>query len=150
VAVTNAPYGDDILDEATQLLRQHTDAGWIVVSADILHRAIAAFRSSEPVRGRYDLGDFFVSSTVIVAQLHNVIDRIPHAAATKITCVTDDQRHLAELTIQIIAACGTYLLTLADQIHHAAAEILGDHPVRRRHPLHVHIGDITDDPRDVL
>ncbi len=153
--MTNDPYGDDVLAEATQLLRQHTDAGWSAISADILHRAFAAFRPSEPVRGRHAYGDFFVASTVIVAQLRRVIDEIPHAAATKITCTTDDQHHLAGVTIQIVAAYGTHLLTLADQVHHAATEslagILGDHaPSAGDIHTHVHIGDITDDPRDVL
>jgi hypothetical protein len=155
VAVTNDPYGDDVLAEATQLLRQHTDAGWTAISADILHRAFSAFRPSEPVRGRHDLGEFFVASTVIVARLRQVIDDIPHAAATKITCATDDQQHMSEVTIQIIAAYGTHLLTLADQVHQAVAEalgdILGDHaPSAGAIHTHVHIGDITDDPRDVL
>jgi hypothetical protein len=155
VAVTNDPYGDDVLAEATQLLRQHTDAGWTAISADILHRAFTAFRPSEPVRGRHEYGDFFVASSVIVAQLRRIIDRIPHAAATKITCTTDDQQCLAEVTIQIIAAYGSHLLTLADQIHQAAADtlvgILGDHaPTADAIHTHVHIGDITDDPRDVL
>ncbi len=153
--MTIDPYGDDVLAEATQLLRQHTDAGWTAISADILHRAFASFRPSEPVRGRHDHGDFFVASSVIVAQLRRIIDRTPHAATTKITCTTDDQQHLTELTIQIIAAYGTHLLTLADQIHHTATEtlsgILGDHaPSASAIHTHVHIGDITDDHRDVI
>ena len=153
--MTNDPYGDDVLAEATQLLRQHTDAGWTAISADILHRAFAAFRPSEPVRGRHAYGDFFVASSVIVAQLRHVIDAIPHAAATKITCTTGDDGRLDEVTIQIIAAYGTHLLTLAERIHHATAEalgaILGDYaPDAGAIHTHVHIGDITDDPRDVL
>ena len=149
------PHGDDVLTQATELLRQHTDAGWTAISADILHRAMAAFRPSEPVRGRHQSGDFFVASTVIVTQLRHVIDQTPHAAATRITCTTDDQQRLDEVTIQIIAAYGTHLLTLADQVHHAAVDtltnILGEHtpPAGAIH-THVHIGDITDDPRDVL
>jgi predicted RNA-binding Zn ribbon-like protein len=154
VAVTIDPHGDDVLAEATQLLRQHTDAGWTAISADILQRAFAAFRPSEPVRGRHEHGDFFVASTVIVAQLRHVIDDIPHAAATKITCATDDRQHLAEVTIQIIAAYGTHLLTLAEHVHTATtrtlADLLGDlAPSAAAIHTHVHVGDITDDPRDV-
>ncbi len=153
--MTIDPHSDDVLAEATQLLRQHTDAGWTAISGDILQRAFAAFRPSEPVRGRHEHGDFFVASTVIVARLRRVIDDIPHAAATKITCATDDQQHLAEVTIQIIAAYGTHLLALADQVHQAGTEtlrgVLGDHaPAAGAIHTHVHIGDITDDPRDVV
>jgi len=85
VAVSIDPHGDDVLTRATELLRQHTDAGWTAISADILHRAMAAFRPSEPVRGRHESGDFFVASTVIVSQLRHVVDQTPHAAATRIT-----------------------------------------------------------------
>lgn len=153
--MTIDPYGDDVLNQATQLLRQHTDAGWTAISANILHRAFAALRPSEPVRGRHDLGDFFVASTVIVSQLRHAIDTIPHAAATRITCTTDDQQHLTDVTIQIIVAYGTHLLTVADHIHQTTIDtlhgILGDlAPTANAVHTHVHIGDITDDPRDVL
>jgi hypothetical protein len=155
VAVSIDSHGDDVLTQATELLRQHTDAGWTAISADILHRALAAFRPSEPVRGRHEFGDFFVASTVIVAQLRHVVDDIPHAAATRITCTTDDEQRLGEVTIQIIVAYGTHLLNLADQVHHAAVDtltgILGElTPSAGAIHTHVHIGDITDDPRDVL
>lgn len=147
--------GGDALLQATRLLRQHTDAGWTAISADILHHALRAFRPSDPVRGRHDLGDFFVARDVIVARLHQAVDAIPHAAATRITCSTNDHQQLDAVTIQIIAAYGTHLLTLAEHIHTTAArtltDILGDlAPSATAIRTHVHIGDITDDPRDTL
>lgn len=147
-------HSDDVLAQATHLLRQHTDEGWTAISATILDRALAAFRPSEPIRGRHQLGDFFVAGTVVVAELRRVVDAVAHAAATRITCATDNQ-HLSGVTIEIIAAYGTHLVTLADQIHDAAtttlAAILGDNaPDAGAVHTHVHIGDITDDPRDVL
>ncbi len=148
-------HSDDILAEATRLLRQHTDDGWIAISAAILDRALAAFRPSEPILGRHQLGEFFVAGTVVVAELRRIVDAIPHAAATRISCATDEQQHLTAVTIEIIAAYGTHLVTLADQIHHAAITaltvILGDYaPTAGAVHTHVHVGDITDDPRDVL
>ncbi|WP_157437614.1 hypothetical protein [Actinoplanes subtropicus] len=145
--------GDDVLLQATQLLRQHTDAGWTAISADILHRALRAFRPSDPVRGRHDLGDFFVASDVVVALLRQAVDAFAHAAAARITCSTNEHQELDAVTIQIIAAYGTHLLTLAEQVHTATTrtltDILGDlAPSAAAIHTHVHIGDITDDLRD--
>ncbi|MGX6607458.1 hypothetical protein ACWKSP_35835 [Micromonosporaceae bacterium Da 78-11] len=146
---------DDILGQATQLLRQHTDAGWSAISADILHRALRAFRPSEPVRGRHELGDFFLASDVVIARLREAVDAIPHAAAARITCSTGDQQQLAEVTIQIVAAYGTHLLTLANHVHDAATLTLTEElgqlaPADDAIHTHVHIGDLTDDPRKAL
>ena len=147
-------HDDDILGPATQLLRQHTDAGWTAISADILTRALRAFRPSEPVRGRHELGDFFVASDVVIARLRQAVDAVPHAAAARITYSTNDHHELNAVTIQIVAAYGAHLLTLAGHIHTTAARtlttILGDlAPSDADILTHVHIGDITDDPRDI-
>lgn len=147
--------GDDALVQATQLLRQHTDAGWTAISADILHRVLRAFRPSDPVRGRHDLGDFFVASDVVVGRLRQAVDAVPDAAATRITCRTNDHQELDAVTVQIVAAYGTHLLTLAGHVHTTAARtltaVLGDlAPSDADIHTHVHIGDITDDPRDLL
>ncbi|MFI5937911.1 hypothetical protein [Actinoplanes sp. NPDC051494] len=145
---------DDILDQATSLLRQHTDAGWTAISGDILRRSLRAFRPSEPVRGRHDLGDFFVAADVLVARLRETVDAVPDAAAARITCTTGEDRRLAEVTIQIIAAYGTHLLSLAELVHAAAARRLTDElgtlaPADDAIHTHVHVGDVTDDPRDL-
>jgi len=145
----------DALARATQMLRLHTDTGWTAVSADILHRALRAFRPSAPVRGRHELGDFFVASDVVIADLRRAVDAVPDAAAVRITCGTDADHRLDGVTIQIAAAYGTHLLTLAEQVHRAAtralAAVLGElRPPHDAIRAHVHIGDITDDPYDLL
>ena len=146
---------DDLLGQATQLLRQHTDAGWTAISGDILHRAMSAFRPSEPVRGRHQHGDFYVASDVLVTRLRQAVDTITYGAATRITCTTDDEQHLTDVTIQIIAAYGTHLLTLATQFHDVAAQTLATElgelaPDASAIHTHVHIADVTDDPRDLI
>lgn len=153
--MTNDHNGDDALIQATELLRQHTDAGWTAISADILHRALRAFRPSDPMRGRHELGDFFVAGGVVVARLCRAVDAVPDATAVRITCSTDDHQQLDAVTIQIIATYGAHLLTLAGQVHTAAAHtlaaVLGDlAPSHADIHTHVHIGDVTDDPREVL
>ena len=140
----------DALARATRMLRVHTDAGWTAVSADILHRAVRAFRPSDPVRGRHELGDFFVASDVVVSRLRGAIDAVPGAVAARITCGTDRDLRLEAVTIQIAAAYGTHLLTLAGEVHIAAsralAAVLGElTPARAAIRAHVHIGDLTDD-----
>lgn len=148
-------HSDDALTQATELLRQHTDAGWTAITADMLNNARRAFRPSHPVRGRHELGDFYVASDVVTARLRHAVDTVPHAAAARITCNTDDHLHLVTVTIEMIAAYGAHLLTLAGHVHTAAAraltDVLGDlAPSDAAINTHVHIGDITDDPRDVL
>ena len=146
---------EDVLGQATRLLRQHTDAGWTAISGDILDRAMRAFRPSEPVRGRHRHGDFFVASDVLVTRLRQAVDTIPYGAATRITCVTDDHQQLIDVTIQITAAYGTHLITLAAEFHETAARTLASElgdlaPDTNAIHTHVHIADITDDPRDLL
>ena len=146
---------EDALAQATELLRQHTDAGWTAIGADVLNRALRAFRPSEPVRGRHDLGDFFIASDVVVARLREAVDEIPGTAATRITCTTDSHQQLDSVTLEVAAAYGTHLLTLAGQIHRTAADRLirelGElAPTAEAIRTHVHINDVTDDPRDVL
>jgi hypothetical protein len=155
VAVSIHHDDNNILVQATQLLRQHTDAGWTAISADILTRALRAFRPSEPVRGRHQLGDFFVASDVIVGRLRQAVDLVPNAAAARITCTTGDRQQLVEVTIQIVAAYGVHLLTLAGHVHDTATRRLTDDlgalaPTADAIHIHVHIGDVTDDPRDLL
>lgn len=145
--------GNDPLVQATRLLRRHTDAGWTAISGDILHRALRAFRPSDPVRARHHLGDFFVAGDVVVARLRHAVDAVRHTAATRITYSTNDHHELDAVTIQVVAAYGTHLLTLARHIHTTTARtlttILGDLAPSGT-DIHTHIGDVTDDPRDGL
>ena len=146
---------NDPVARATQLLRQHTDTGWTVMSANILSRALRAFRPSDPVLGRHDSGEFFVASDVVVAQVRETIDAVPQAAATKISCSTNQNHELDRVTVQIVAAYGAHLPTLADHIHTATVatltDMLGDlAPTHNQIHTHIHVGDVSDDPRDVL
>jgi hypothetical protein len=154
VAVSEHQSTYDPVAQAAQLLRQHTDAGWTIMSANVLSRALRAFRPSDPVRGRHDRGDFFVASDVVVARIREAVDAVPQAAALKITCRTDGLLELDSVTVQIIAAYGAHLPTLADEVHEVTvatlSNLLGDlAPNGTEVHTHVHVGDVSDDPRDV-
>jgi hypothetical protein len=154
VAVSDYLNTTDPVARAAQLLRQHTDSGWAVMSANLLSRALRAFRPSAPVRGRHDRGEFFIASEVLVARLRETVDAVPQAAATKISCSTNQNHQLDGVTIQIVAAYGAHLLTLAEYIHAATAatltDLLGDlAPTRSAIHTHIHVADVSDDPRDV-
>jgi len=159
-AVRRRPAGDeavidDRLSRATALLRQHTDAGWKAIEDNVVARALTLFRPSTPVRGRHDIGDFFLAADVIVARLRRRIDEIPAAAAQKIACTTDDRDELELVTIQLIAAYRAPLLEVAGHVHAAAMDVLGDllgalAPATDRVRTHVHIGDVSNDPRVVI
>ncbi|MGI4895315.1 MAG: hypothetical protein ACRYF3_09400 [Janthinobacterium lividum] len=150
------PHGiRDRLAQATMLLRQHTDAGWKAVEDTVIARALAAFRPSAPVRGRLDVVDYFIASDIVVSRLRLVIDAVPQAAAQQITCTTGKGEELESVTIQLIAAYGAPLLELAGRVHSVAVvhlhELLGAlAPAAEQVRTHVHIGDISDDPRIVL
>lgn len=141
---------DDPVGRATQLLRQHTDAGWTAMNINIVARALRAFRPSDPVRGRHDHGDFFVASDVVVAQLREAVDAVPGATATKITCSTNQVHQLDHVTVQIIAAYGTHLVTLAEHLRAVAVvtltDLLGDLvPAGTQIHTHVHVADVSHD-----
>jgi len=150
---TVGPSVDDRLTRATALLRQHTDTGWKAIEDSVVSRTLSLFRPSAPVRGRHDLGDFFLAADIVVARLRRRIDEVPNAAAEQIACTTSDiGDELEQVTIQLVAAFGTPLLQVAGQVHAAAVDVLGDllgalAPAAERVRTHVHIGDVTDDPR---
>lgn len=144
----------DVLAQATTLLRQHTDSGWKAIEENVITRALSLFRPSAPVRGRHQHGDFFLAADLIVAQLRQAIDDVPSAAADKITCVTGDRDELETVTIQLIAAYGAPLLDLAGRVHTIALQTLQEllgmlAPVGEQIRTHVHIGDVSNDPRIV-
>lgn len=143
--------GHDRLTQAAALLRQHTDSGWKAIEDSVINRTLALFRPSAPVRGRHDLGDFFLAADVIVAHLRRRIDIVPHAAADKIACTTNENDELEQVTIQLIAAYGAPLLEVAGQVHTAAVAVLNEllgvlAPAADRVRTHVHIGDVSTDP----
>ena len=141
---------DEGLTRAARLLRQHTDTGWTVLRPGLLDQARRVFRSSGPVRGRHELGDYFVREDVLTDQVRQAVDEIPDAAAAAIECVTDDQDELTALTVQISASYGAHLPTLAARVHattHATVvDLLGDlAPGIDAVHTHVHIDDVVDD-----
>jgi len=145
---------DERISRATTLLRQHTDAGWKAIEASVVTRALTLFRPSAPVRGRHDLADFFVAADVVVMRLRRRIDEVPDVAAEQIACTTGDGDELERVTIQLVVAFGTPLLAAAGHVHAVAMEVLDDllgtlAPAAERVRTHVHIGDVTQDPRMV-
>ncbi|WP_432561751.1 hypothetical protein [Kineococcus sp. SYSU DK003] len=147
-----SPAAQERLAQATALLRQHTDSGWKAMQASVIARALAAFRPSAPVRGRHESGDFLVASDVLVARLRQVVDAVPQAAAQRITCATGARDELESVTIQLIAGYGAVLTDLAARVHTEALdclhELLGPlAPTAEQVHTHVHIGDVSDDPR---
>lgn len=143
--------GRDRLAHATVLLRQHTDSGWKAIEDSVINRTLALFRPSAPVRGRHDLGDFFLAAEVVIAHLRRRIDTVPHAAADKIACTTGERDELEQVTIQLIAAYGAPLLEIAGQVHTVAVAVLTEllgvlAPAAERVRTHVHIGDVSNDP----
>ncbi|MFC4071783.1 hypothetical protein [Actinoplanes subglobosus] len=144
------PDDADALTRATRLLREHTDAGWTVLSPSILDRMMRVFRPSDPVRGRHAHGDYFVRCDVLTEQIRQAVDAVTGARAADITCVTGDREQLVEVTVEIAASYGTHLPTLAatvhDVTHRAVIDILGDlAPAATAVHSHVHVYDIRDD-----
>lgn len=143
--------GEERITRATALLRQHTDAGWKAVEDTVIHRTLALFRPSAPIRGRHELGDFFLAADVVVAHLRRRVDAVPRVAAQNIACTTGDRDELEQVTIQLIAAYGAPLVEVAGHVHAAAVvlleELLGTlAPAAERVRTHVHIGDVSNDP----
>jgi hypothetical protein len=150
VAVSGQPDPPDALTRATELLRQHTDAGWTVMSPQILHRAMSAFRPSAPVRGRHGLGEYTVTSDIVVAQVRAAVETVPAAVVVRdISCRTGEQDELAGVTVQIVAPHGSRLVALADQLHAVIGLVLTDllgplAPAGDLIETHVHLADVSD------
>lgn len=142
----------DPQDRAADLLRQHTDEGWVAIADDVLTRAMAVFRPSAPVRGRHADGEFFVSSDVLVEAVRHEVEQVPLAAPTTITCTTDEDDVLVAVVVQVVVAYGAHLLTVAEDVRSRALlelrEVLGQlAPEPAQIHTHVHVADVTDDPR---
>jgi len=110
---------EDDLARATGLLRAHTDSGWAGLREALLERAAAAFRPSAPVRGRHDLGDFFVAADVVVAQLRPAVDAVPGATAVRILCTTGDADVLEQVVVELSVRFGEPLLEVASAVRAA-------------------------------
>ncbi|QHT54734.1 hypothetical protein GXP71_00535 [Cellulomonas sp. H30R-01] len=144
--------GEQVLDQATRALRQHTDAGWVGLRDDVVAAAVRAFRPAAPVRGSSVDGELWVTSTVLVAQVRAALDGLADAAALRITCTTTADDALDRLTVEVVALYGTPLVPLATRIRARAADAvaatlgLDTPPVARVH-VDVSVHDVTDDPR---
>ena len=110
---------EDDLARATGLLRAHTDSGWAGLREALLERAAAAFRPSAPVRGRHDLGDFFVAADVVVAQLRPAVDAVPGATAVRILCTTGDADVLEQVVVELSVRFGEPMLEVASAVRAA-------------------------------
>ncbi|NKY40981.1 hypothetical protein [Cellulomonas septica] len=144
--------GEQVLDQATRALRQHTDAGWVALRDDVVAAAVRAFRPAAPVRGRSVDGELWVASTVLVAQVRAALDGLPDAAALRITCTTAGDDTLDRLTVEVVALFGTPLVPLATRIRARAADAVAatlglDTPPTSLVHVDVSVQDVTDDPR---
>lgn len=150
----HGPTGEDRLAKAALLLRQHTDSGWKAIEDTILARARTLFRPSAPVRAHHAFGDFFVAADVIVAELRQAIDGAPGAVAQDIICTVEENDILESVTVHLIVAYGVSLLDVAAAVHRLTLQglrdILGDlAPDAAAVHTHVHVGDVSNDPRIV-
>lgn len=148
------PQPREAQDRAADLMRRHTDEGWVAMQDDVLGRALSVFRPSAPVRGRHGDGEFYVASDVLVEALRHEVERVPQAAPVVITCTTDADDVLVGVVVQLVVAYGAHLVTVADRVRARALdelrEVLGElAPGPAQIHTHVHIGDVTDDPRFV-
>jgi len=116
---------EDDLARATGLLRAHTDSSWTGIREALLERAAAAFRPSAPVRGRHALGDFFVASDVVVAQLRAAVDAVPGATAVRVLCTTGEADVLEQVVVELSVRYGEALRDVAAAVRAAVGDALG-------------------------
>ncbi|WP_369054250.1 hypothetical protein [Kineococcus terrestris] len=146
--------GEDVLAAAARSLRVHTPAGWTTARAGVLERARRAFRPSAPVRGRHELGEFVVAADVVVLRLRQAVDALPDTAARRITCATDATDALDGVTVEVAVLFGAHLPTAARTVRAVVVrrleELLGElSPVPDAVDVHVHVGDVVADVRDL-
>ncbi|GCE77589.1 hypothetical protein [Cellulomonas biazotea] len=144
--------GEQLVDHATRLLREHTDAGWVALRDDVVALATRAFRSSAPVRGHLPGGELWVASSVVVSQVRAALARVPDAGPLRIACTTTPDGRLDRLTVEVVALYGTPLVPLAGRVRTAAAEAVAATlglatPPDHRVAVDVSVGDVTSDPR---
>lgn len=142
--------GMRLLAEATDALRVHTPSGWRAVRADLLELARNAHRSSVPVRGEHELGEFLLAGDVVSAGLRAAVDGVPDATATSVSLRTDTEHRVEKVTVEVAALFGAHLPTTAAQVRRAVtaqlADLLGDlSPGEGGVDVHVHVGDVLVD-----
>ncbi|PWJ52803.1 hypothetical protein SAMN06264364_11755 [Quadrisphaera granulorum] len=154
-----AGLGAERLAAATAAMRQHTDRGWEQVRGDVIAAAMRAFRPSAPVRGEHGHGSFTVASEVVVAAVRRALDPLPDASADAVRLSTDDDDRLERIVVAVVAAYGSPLLAVADEVRARTAAVLERllGPEALRAPdgsgvesvveVDVHIGGVEVDPR---
>lgn len=145
-----AAAGQDLLAQATQSSREHTDQRWVQISDRVLTRALQATRSSLPVRAQAASGTVRVSEQVLVAYLHEAVKTVADVRIHDIVISTDGVDTYAGVTIAVSARFGVPLIPLADTVRSLATdrliELLGPiAPPVTVASMHVHVQDIDPD-----
>lgn len=150
-----AALGAERLAAATAAMRQHTDHGWEQVRGDVLAAARRAFRPSTPVRAVHGAGGFTVASEVVVASVRRSLEPLPDVSADAVHLTTGEDDRLERVAVSVVAAYGSPLLAVADEVRERTAaaleaalgpEALG--PVAGAVvEVDVHIGGVEVDPR---
>lgn len=147
--------GTERLAAATAALRQHTDHGWQQVRGDVVAAALKALRPSTPVRAVHAVGPFTVASEVVVAAVRRALEPLEDASADAVRLSTGDDDRLERIAVSVVAAYGSPLLGVADEVRERTAAVLEtllgaealgsalDAVVE----VDVHIGGVEVDPR---
>ncbi|TNM67904.1 Asp23/Gls24 family envelope stress response protein [Streptomyces sp. NP160] len=147
--------GAERLAAATAAMRQHTDHGWEQVRGEVVAAAMRAFRPSTPVRAVHGAGSFTVASERVVAQVRRALDPLPDASADAVRLATGEDDRLERVTVSVVAAYGSPLLGVADEVRRRTAaaleallgvEALGS-AAEAVVEVDVHIGGVEVDPR---
>lgn len=143
-----------ILAEATEALRVHTPSGWHSVRSDLLAVARRAHRPSAPVRGAHDLGEYFLAGDVLAARLRAGVDSVPDAAATAVNLRVTVDDLLQGVTVEVAALFGSHLPTVAEEVRSVVGSEVDDllgrlSPGPAGIEVHVHVGDVVQDPVDL-
>ncbi|MBO3095326.1 hypothetical protein [Cellulomonas dongxiuzhuiae] len=119
-----------LLHLATARLRRHTDDGWVAVAPRVLASALAALRTSHPVRGRHSEGDFSVADGVLRASVRTLLDGDPRLRVSRIAFRTDADGTLEQAVVELSAAYLQPIAPLADDVRRTVArhlrDVLGD------------------------
>lgn len=147
--------GAERLAAATAAMRQHTDHGWQQVRGDVVAAAMRAFRPSSPVRAVHGAGSFTVASEVVVAAVRRALEPLADASADAVTLSTGDDDRLERIAVSVVAAYGSPLLAVADEVRARTAAALGavlgpealGPAAEAVVEVDVHIGGVEVDPR---
>ncbi|MBD7919806.1 hypothetical protein H9657_16160 [Cellulomonas sp. Sa3CUA2] len=122
--------GLDLLHLATAHLRRHTDDGWVAVAPRVLASALAALRTSHPVRGRHAEGDYTVADGVLRTSVRTLLDGDPRLRVSRVAFRTDARGVLEQAVVELSAAYLQPIAPLAADVRTRVAghlrDVLGD------------------------